>query len=210
MRLEQLAIDLLRPAADNARVHPPEQIAKLVDSIREFGFANPVLVDDDNEILAGHGRVEAARAAGLAEVSCVRISGLSADERRAYRVADNRIAGLSAFDPSTLADELSDLAGEGVDPALLGFSPFDMMRLEEDVARDRLAALGEPEGEAEPTFGERRLSSTSRETTRLEMLIPAVDRQVVYDALVKARVQFQKDNSGDALAALIVFVDSHN
>src|SRR4051794_22891309 len=91
-RLLMLSPDALQPYPRNARTHSKKQIGQIADSIRRFGFTNPVLVDDGNMILAGHGRVEAARQLGLKSVPCLRLSTLSPAEKRAYILADNKVA----------------------------------------------------------------------------------------------------------------------
>jgi ParB-like chromosome segregation protein Spo0J len=91
-RLEVLPLDRLVPYARNARTHSPEQVAQIAASIREFGFTNPVLVDEDGGIVAGHGRVLAARKLGMDQVPCLRLTGLTEAQRRAYVIADNRLA----------------------------------------------------------------------------------------------------------------------
>jgi len=217
MNVEHVALAALHPAADNPRVHPLEQIERLVASMREFGFPQPILVNAQGGILAGHGRLEAARqiyAAGHAipnvppaKVPVVRIEGLIEVEQRAYRIADNRLGSLSTFDATLLGAELSDLSGEGFDPALLGFSPLDMLRLDEDAARSRLQGMAEPEANGHTAqFSAQRDADPGERTVRLEVLIPAVDRQVVYDALVKAREQFALTTTGDALAAMLDYL----
>jgi ParB-like chromosome segregation protein Spo0J len=91
LRIEYRSPHELRPRADNAKVHSPQQIKKLEKSIERFGFVNPVLISDDNEI-GGHGRVEAAKEAGLPLIPTVRLSSLTPAERLAYSLADNRLA----------------------------------------------------------------------------------------------------------------------
>lgn len=88
-KLELIEVDRLIPYARNARTHSPHQINQLRASLREFGFVNPVLVDDDLNIIAGHGRVAAARAEGLPKVPCVFVKNLTPTQKRAYILADN-------------------------------------------------------------------------------------------------------------------------
>jgi hypothetical protein len=217
VKVEHVALAKVKPAEDNPRVHPPEQIEKLVASMREFGFPQPILVTREFGILAGHGRLEAARAIydgggaipnlPAGKIPIVKIDGMSEVEQRAYRIADNRLASLSGFDATLLAAELSDLRGEGFDPDLLGFSALDMLRLDEDTQRATLQGMAEATpDDAHTDFNAPRDDAPLERTVRLEILIPAVDRQVVYDSLVKARTQFAVSNSGDALSALLDFV----
>ena len=110
----------------NARTHSPEQIAQLRASIREFGFTNPVLLRPDGMIGAGHGRVEAAKAEGLAEIPTVTITGLTADQWRAYVLADNRLALNAGWDEDLLRAELAALAELEVDLSSLGFDQGEL------------------------------------------------------------------------------------
>src|SRR5271163_1461380 len=96
----------LEPYARNARKHSRKQVRQIADSIQRFGFTNPVLISDDGEIIAGHGRVEAAKLLGLATVPTLRLSHLSETERRAYVLADNKLALNAGWDQEILAIEL--------------------------------------------------------------------------------------------------------
>ncbi|MFC4669420.1 ParB/Srx family N-terminal domain-containing protein, partial [Seohaeicola nanhaiensis] len=100
---------MLIPYANNARTHSEAQVAQIAGSIREFGFNNPVLVDGENGIIAGHGRVLAARKLGLAEVPVIELAHLSEAQKRAYILADNRLAEAAGWDRDLLALELGDL-----------------------------------------------------------------------------------------------------
>ena len=105
-QLLMVPIGELVPYANNARVHSKAQIAQLRASLREFGFVTPVLIDFDNNIIAGHGRVEAARAEGMAEVPCVLVSSLTEAQRKAYILADNRLSETATWDEPLLRMEL--------------------------------------------------------------------------------------------------------
>ena len=215
-----VALAKVLPAPDNPRVHPEQQIAKLMDSMLAFGFPQPILVDPTFTILAGHGRLEAARklyADGKeiphvprGKVPIVKVAGLTDTEARAYRVADNRLASMAGFDPELLAGELADLSGDGFDPALLGFTALDVARINEDVDRARLAGMAGEAEDPEPSFSAQAdgLAENGERTVRLEIAIPAIDRQVVYDALVKARAAFGAITTGDALHALLAQQDA--
>jgi DNA modification methylase len=110
LSIEYLPIDVVRPYPRNARTHSRAQIAQIAESIRAFGFTNPVLVDDHNEIIAGHGRLEAARSLGMEGVPAIRLPHLSAAQKRALRLADNKIAENAGWDLDLLAIELGDLS----------------------------------------------------------------------------------------------------
>jgi len=144
-RFEQWPVDRLRPYEKNPRTHSPEQIAKLVASLREFGFTNPVLVDSQDGIVAGHGRLQAARAIGMTEVPVVVLDHLTDAQKRAYIIADNRLALDAGWDEDILAAELAGLKLDGFDLELTG---FDGEEIEEMLAwADR--ALGDDAADEE-------------------------------------------------------------
>lgn len=121
-QIEMIPVAALRPYPGNARRHSKKQVQQIADSIRRFGFTNPILVSDQNEIIAGHGRLIAARELGMAIVPTVRLSHLSAEERRAYVLADNKLALNAGWDTETLAIELQALVELDFDVTLTGFS----------------------------------------------------------------------------------------
>lgn len=127
MRL--VGIDQLVPYINNARTHSPEQILKLRSSLREFGFVNPVLIDREYNIIAGHGRVLAAREEGMQEVPCVFVDHLTPAQKKAYILADNRLAMDAGWDKELLALEIGSLQGEDFNIDLLGFDPEELSDL---------------------------------------------------------------------------------
>jgi hypothetical protein len=122
MAIEAMAVARLRPFAKNARVHSKKQIRQIADSIQRFGFTNPVLVSDDAEIIAGHGRVQAAKLLGIESVPTLRLSHLNAAQRRAYVLADNKLALNAGWDREVLAIELQALVDLEFDVEVTGFS----------------------------------------------------------------------------------------
>jgi DNA modification methylase len=130
-QIEQIKTTDLVPYARNAKKHDEAQVAKIARSIREFGFNNPVLIDADNGIIAGHGRVMAAQKLGLESVPCLRLSHLSETQKRAYILADNRLAELGGgWDAEMLKLELADLGDLDVDLDGIGFGADDLQDLE--------------------------------------------------------------------------------
>lgn len=154
-------IDQLKPFARNARTHTNRQIRQIMASIREFGFVNPVRVDRNNRIIAGHGRVEAARLLGMTEVPTIRIEGLSEEQIRAFVIADNRLAELAGWDKSILAIELQflvSLDNTDFDCTVTGFEVAEIDAILEDGpddAADDVAPL-EPDSDRPPVseFGD--------------------------------------------------------
>lgn len=123
-RIELLQVDELLPYSGNARTHSKKQVRQIADSITRFGFTNPVLIDDEGMILAGHGRVMAAQSLGIETVPCLRLSLMSDAEKRAYILADNKLAENAGWDEELLSQELSFLLEEGqeIDVAVAWFS----------------------------------------------------------------------------------------
>jgi DNA modification methylase len=129
LAIEQWPTKQLLPYAANARTHSDEQVAQIAASIAEFGFNAPCLVDDRGVLIAGHGRLLAARQLGLADVPVIRLGHLTDAQARAYRIADNRIALNGGWNDELLAAELARLSEDGVDLDLLGFEEDELDRL---------------------------------------------------------------------------------
>ena len=120
-KFERVAVDTLVPYVNNANIHSDKQITMLASSIREFGFLNPILIDKDRNVIAGHGRILAAQKLGLTEVPCVYVEGLTQAQRKAYILADNRLAEFSEWDMDLVMGELAELDELGFDTDLTGF-----------------------------------------------------------------------------------------
>jgi|694.fasta_scaffold49618_5 hypothetical protein len=129
LQVETLAVTDLIPFARNSRTHPDSQVAQIASSIREFGFTNPILIDEHNGIIAGHGRLLAARKLNLTEVPCIRLIGLTDTQKRAYVIADNKIALNAGWDEKLLSLELKELGEFGVKTDSVGFSDSEIKAL---------------------------------------------------------------------------------
>ena len=150
-KVERWPLERLIPHARNARTHSEEQVAQIAGSIAEFGFVNPVLVGDDGVIVAGHGRVLAARKLGLSEAPVIVLSHLTPTQRRALMIADNQIATNAGWNDEMLAAELAALKEEAFDLDLLGFDDAEIDRLLAGSSTTRRPTLDEaPEPPAEP------------------------------------------------------------
>lgn len=132
MKIEVIEIGKIIPYANNTRTHSDAQIEQIVESIREFGFTKPILIDEANGIIAGHGAHLAAQIAGLTELPCIRLSHLSERQRRAYIIADNKIAQNSGWDFDKLAEELNYLVTADVDLEITGFDEQELAALLQD------------------------------------------------------------------------------
>jgi ParB family chromosome partitioning protein len=140
--VENVPLAAVVPYERNARTHSPEQVAQVVASIRAFGWTNPILVDEDNVLIAGHGRLLAARELGRESVPAIRIPGLSDEQRKALRLVDNKLALNSGWDETLLAAELADLT-ELRD--LVGFSMDELRAL--SIGVEEIAFPQLPDGE---------------------------------------------------------------
>ena len=127
--MKMVSIDKLVPYVNNARTHSKEQIAKLRGSLREFGFINPVIIDKDYGIIAGHGRVLAAKEENMDQVPCVLVDYLTAAQKKAYILADNRFAMDAGWDEEMLRVEIESLQGEDFDISLTGFDEKELADL---------------------------------------------------------------------------------
>ena len=142
MQIHSRPVDGLIPYARNSRTHSDEQVAQIAASIREFGWTNPVLLDGASGIIAGHGRVLAARKLGMAEVPCIELAHLSEAQKKAYIIADNKLALNAGWDNDLLAIELHELNAADFDMALIG---FDVSELSSAMNLDSLIEQDAPE-----------------------------------------------------------------
>jgi site-specific DNA-methyltransferase (adenine-specific) len=129
MKITQKKVDSLIPYVKNSRTHSDAQVAQIAASIKEFGWTNPILVDGDNGIIAGHGRLMAARKLGYKEVPTIELADLTETQKRAYIIADNRLALNAGWDNEMLTIELNDLLADGFALELLGFDPKELNAL---------------------------------------------------------------------------------
>jgi hypothetical protein len=184
-KIEILKTESLIPYARNSRTHSEAQVAQIAGSIREFGFTNPVLIDAENGIIAGHGRIMAAQKLGLAEVPCIRLDHLTETQRKAYIIADNKLALNSGWDEAMLGLELSDLREMDFDLNLTG---FDGDAIE--------ALLNPPEVEdAEVNFNGKTMQeykdNYDESIIRQIILIYPIDE---YNAVIEAMGQYAEQN----------------
>ena len=148
--IKTVSVADLIPYARNSRTHSEEQVTQIAASIKEFGFLNPVIVDGENGIIAGHGRVMAAKKLGMTELPAVEASHLTDAQRRAYIIADNKLALNAGWDDEMLRVEFAELSEAGFDLDLTGFSLDEIGALgfDNDSALDAMPSL--PDGDKEP------------------------------------------------------------
>lgn len=217
MQIEQIGIATLIPFAKNSRTHDDAQVAQIAASIREFGFTNPVLIDEANGIIAGHGRVMAARKLKLSEVPCIRLSHLSDAQKRAYVIADNKLALNAGWDEAMLKLELADLQALNFDLDITGFSIDEIDAL---LAEKGTEGLTDPDDTPEPPVepvtrlgdvwvcGDHRVMCGSSldqaqvellcGNQRVDMLLTDPPYNVAYEGKTKDALTIQNDNMGDS------------
>jgi hypothetical protein len=127
--MQLVPLSKLVPYVNNARTHSPEQLTKLRSSLREFGFINPVIIDRDFNVIAGHGRIAAAKEEGITEVPCVFVDYLTEAQKKAYILADNRMALDAGWDEELLRIEIESLQGADFDVSLTGFGEDEIADL---------------------------------------------------------------------------------
>jgi hypothetical protein len=137
MKITQKKVDSLIPYIKNSRTHSDAQVAQIAASIKEFGWTNPILVDKDNGIIAGHGRLLAARKLGYKEVPTIELADLTETQKRAYIIADNRLALNAGWDNEMLTIELNDLLADGFALELLGFDADELEKLLDDAKEEQ-------------------------------------------------------------------------
>jgi len=192
--VELVAVDHLKPAKANARTHSRKQIRQIAESIERFGFTNPVLIDNNNQIIAGHGRVEAAKLLGLSGVPALRLSHLSAAEKRAYIIADNKLAELAGWDREILAIELQGLIDLDFEVELTGFEMGAIDIILEDSDEAQRETSGPEDKTPEPLpgpavtqvgdlwllSGHRLLCGDSRDSAAYEALLQGEKAEMVF------------------------------
>ena len=193
MRVELIDIEKLIPYAMNARTHSDEQVAQIAGSIKEFGFNNPVLIDADNGLIAGHGRVMAGRKLGLKEVPAIRLGHLSENQKKAFILADNRIALNSSWDYTLLENEMRDLADANFDLGALGFDAKELEMIADVKPLDEMPEL--PDGDKQPF-------------QQITFTLHDEQKSVVDDAILLARTNpiadtgLNENANGNALALI--------
>lgn len=219
-RLSKLAVEYRSASAlisyiRNARTHSDEQVAQIAASIREFGFTNPILVDGENGIIAGHGRLLAARKLGLTEVPVIELTDLTEAQKKAYVIADNKLALNAGWDLELLAVELGDLQGFDFDLMLTGFSDDELSKLLAEKTDGLTDPDAIPEAPIDPIakpgdvwlMGKHRLmcgDSTSVDDMEkltggqlVDMWLTDPPYNVAYEGGTKDKLTIQNDNMGD-------------
>lgn len=216
MKIEQVKLDALIPYARNSRTHSDAQVAQIAASIKEFGFTNPVLIDETGSIIAGHGRVMAARKLAITDIPSIRLNHLTAAQKRAYVIADNKLALNAGWDDELLALELGELKDMEFDLSLTGFSTDEINALLTPTVVEGLTDEDAvPEVPEEPVtklgdvwiLGKHRLmcgDSTSVDDatklcngTAVDMLLTDPPYNVAYEGGTKEKLTIKNDSMGN-------------
>lgn len=187
----KLPVASLKPFDDNPKIHPQDQIDTIVRSIEQFGFINPILVDENNMILGGHGRLMAAKALGMTEVECLVVPGLTDAMKRAYVVADNKIGTLGDWDESLLHKIITSLEDE---PDLLTSLGFSETELEYLSYTDDLADMPTMEDEVDDELT----------LDKLEKATMSADPKTTKGPETKYAILLEFDHLADREAALVM------
>lgn len=151
MQIEQVAVESLIPYARNSRTHSDDQVAQIAASIKEFGWTNPILIDGESGIIAGHGRLLAARKLGMKEVPVIQLSGMTDTQKKAYIIADNKLALNAGWDDDLLKLEIEEVNLEDFEIELIGFSQDELNNLIGAQDVNELDGMpGLPSGDREP------------------------------------------------------------
>lgn len=215
MKIETLPTADLIPYARNTRTHSESQVAQIAGSIREFGFTNPILIDNENGIIAGHGRVMAAQKLGLTKVPCIRLGHLTDTQRRAYIIADNKLALNAGWDEAMLTLELGELAALDFDMDLIGFAESELSNLLAETTEGATDPDEVPDIPTDPVtvpgdvwvMGKHRLlcgDSTSIDDLRklcgeqdVDMWLTDPPYNVAYEGKTKDALKIQNDSMGN-------------
>lgn len=204
-KIEQVKVADLTPYSGNARVHDDAQVQQIANSIAEFGFNAPILIDGEGVIIAGHGRAKAAQVLGLETVPAIRLTHLTDVQRRAYILADNKIALNSSWDADLLTLELDQLDELGVDMALMGFSDDDFTTDDAPAADDSAGGTSGFDGgdDGETRQPEPRATKTTDGFVEFAIVMEAENKEVLMRAINAVKKDHGIEKNEDALMIMV-------
>lgn len=206
-KIEQVKVADLTPYAGNARVHDDAQVQQIANSIAEFGFNAPILIDGEGVIIAGHGRAKAAQVLGLETVPAIRLTHLTDVQRRAYILADNKIALNSSWDADLLTLEIDQLEELGVDMALMGFSDDDFTTDDAPAADDATGGTSGFDGgdgdDGEQRQPEPRATKTTDGFVEFAIVMEAENKEVLMRAINAVKKDHGIEKNEDALMIMV-------
>ena len=183
MQIESVPVSDLKEYEKNSRTHSDDQVAKIAASVEEFGFTNPILIDESNVVIAGHGRLQAAKRINMGEVPCIRLAHLSESQKRAYVIADNKIAESGGWDDEMLKMEIMELAQDDYDLKLTGF---------DEAGLDSILAISEEVMEAvQKKRDHKETGHSQQDTVRQVILIYTSDE---YPRVMEAMREYAEEH----------------
>ena len=183
MQIESVPVSDLKEYEKNSRTHSDDQVAKIAASVEEFGFTNPMLIDESNGVIAGHGRLQAAKRINMGEVPCIRLAHLSESQKRAYVIADNKIAESGGWDDEMLKMEIMELAQDDYDLKLTGF---------DEAGLDSILAISEEVMEAvQKKRDHKETGHSQQDTVRQVILIYTSDE---YPRVMEAMREYAEEH----------------
>ena len=183
MQIESVPVSDLKEYEKNSRTHSDDQVAKIAASVEEFGFTNPILIDESNGVIAGHGRLQAAKRINMGEVPCISLAHLSESQKRAYVIADNKIAESGGWDDEMLKMEIMELAQDDYDLKLTGF---------DEAGLDSILAISEEVMEAvQKKRDHKETGHSQQDTVRQVILIYTSDE---YPRVMEAMREYAEEH----------------
>jgi hypothetical protein len=198
-QIEQVEVNKLIPYARNSRTHNEAQVAQIAASIREFGFNNPVLIGFDNDIIAGHGRVLAAQKLQIDKVPCIRLDHLTDNQKRAYVIADNRIALNAGWDEEMLKLELADLKETEIDLEILGFSTAELEMFTQ--IGQEMETITNEDNTRTPSEGKENLEDAS--VRQIILVYPLEEYTKIVEAMGEHAEKFGLSNNTEVVSHLL-------
>jgi hypothetical protein len=198
-QIEQIEVTKLIPYARNSRTHNESQVAQIAASIREFGFNNPVLIGFDNDIIAGHGRVLAAQKLQIDKVPCIRLDHLTDNQKRAYVIADNRIALNAGWDEEMLKLELADLKETEIDLEILGFSTAELEMFTQ--IGQEMETITNEDNVRTPSEGKENLEDAS--VRQIILVYPLEEYTKIVEAMGEHAEKFGLSNNTEVVSHLL-------
>lgn len=184
LKIEKVKIDEIKTYENNAKLHPSEQIEQIKNSIKKFGFNDPIAIDENNMIIEGHGRYIALKELGYEEVDCIRLTHLNEKEKRAYIIAHNKINLNTGFDTDILAEEIQNVF-EDIDMTELGFGDFEISMLVDDMEPEEFDddLINDYVDNADNYLAKKRviINYTEDEIEKVKNLLHVEELKVLYD-----------------------------
>ena len=197
---------------NNAKIHNPEQVQAIARSITEFGFTNPILIDEVGEVIAGHGRLMAARLAGMDNVPCIVLEDMSEDQKKVYRIADNKIHEMGGWDLDKLSLEIRSLSLDAIDLQEIGFDAKELDKLLNNISDDINSTCDgkdENDNSEDVDGGSDTIAGCDEKSYSFTFVVDNEnDKQTISNAISKAMIENYFDTNSEAVLEIIRVYDS--